>query len=72
MVTVSIVIDHKPQDGELKDVHCECNLLKREDANDVEWQIAKGLESVVEIALRTIATEIYKTERIDEPKANGG
>ena len=57
MIVVSVVIEHKsPQEGNVKDLKVECNLLKREDANEVEWQIAKTLEGLTsEILLMNIS-----------------
>ncbi len=66
MIVVSVVIEHKsPQEGNVKDLKVECNLLKREDANEVEWQIAKTLEGLTSVFLKTIATKIVKEEHID-------
>jgi hypothetical protein len=65
MVNVVIVLDCKPQAGNAQNVKAEVNLLKREDANDVEWAIAKLLEPVIETALRGIATRVSNYQRID-------
>ena len=65
MITVNLIISSKLQSADLKDVQFECNLLKREDANEVEWQIAKAFEKIVEFSIDAIAIEIYSVERVD-------
>jgi hypothetical protein len=70
MVVVSVIIentsrDKNPETGRTQNLRVECNLLKREDANNVEWQIAKGIEAMAEVSLKAMATKIHKMERID-------
>jgi len=65
MVVVSVVIEETKLSGKKVDFHIACNLLKREDAKDTEWQFAKALEATYLAMAKLIASDIVREEHID-------
>jgi hypothetical protein len=64
MILIAITIKDK-EEGKYM---VACDLLKREDANDKEWKMAKLLEAASLKILETIAEEMVSSEYIGDPK----
>ena len=66
MVVVNVVIsgDGKVSEAGTSQYHMECNLLKREDANDSEWAMAKLIEKTVEAVMVIASKEILSMQKI--------
>ena len=53
MVVIQLRLDMKKVDKEIK-AHAELDLLKREDATDLEWKTAQQVEEVFKFTLQEL------------------
>lgn len=66
MIVVNIVIQCGAEKDGKVDTHLEYNLLKREDVTNAETQIAKAIEKVMEVFIKSLPTGTIKNfTRID-------
>jgi len=59
MVQVQSNIHFSQEENRLK---IECNLLKREDASQLEWEIAKALEALAKEALKFYGSKLEENK----------
>lgn len=65
MVSINIRIEHDAtkDKGINPYLNIACDLLQREDADDIEWQIAKVFEDTLKLVLKKIDKDtIFKLE----------
>jgi hypothetical protein len=67
MVVVNVIINGKKIGKDIAQYDVTVNILRREDANDIEVQYAKVLESILTNVTKRMAYKIIKHEEIKKP-----